>query len=304
VVRFGLFLCIVFSIAIHLGLYFLLPGISPPPIPAEEYTEVELRELPSPLPPPEPAKEEVAERLPPPEPPKEEQGLTPEPEPPVVAEVAPPTPIADAEISALLDEGVVSLGLSLRPPAIDIDVPAVKPPVLEPEIAVSEGPSSTVEALFEKLGGSVVPAGSFEEGALPLTFSQLEKLEREPEVGIKLDSLLAAELAPGHEVPTVDVAAEVVSADVQISGPASGRGSPIYWPPSPEVAVASETLIVLKFWVLPDGRVGQVLPVRIDDAALEAEGIKFVSALRFRQLESFEKQEKQWGLISLVFKPQ
>ena len=109
--------------------------------------------------------------------------------------------------------------------------------------------------------------------------------------------------AQRQEEPSIRVAAEVVGADVQIRGPASGRGSPIYWPPSPEIAVAAETLIMLKFWVLPDGRVGQVLPVRVDERVLGAEAIKFVSALRFRPLASFEKQEKQWGMISLIFKP-
>ncbi len=299
--RFGLFLCMLCSLGIHVLLFFFVPSIVTPPLPAEEYTEVELRPLPLPPPP-----VELSEQLTPPEPlvePAEETPPAP-PEPPVVAEVAPPAPLADAEISALLDEDVVSLGLSLRPPAIDIEVPEAKVPDLEPKISASAEPGYAVEELFEKLGAATLPPGTLRGEALPLTMGNLEKLEREPESDIDLGDLISREPAVTEQVPAVNVAAEVIGADVQIRGPASGRGSPIYWPPSPEIGVAAETPIMLKFWVLPDGRVGQVVPLRVDDSALGAEALKFVSALRFRPLASFEKQENQWGTISLIFKPQ
>jgi TonB family protein len=85
-----------------------------------------------------------------------------------------------------------------------------------------------------------------------------------------------------------------------IQGPAAKR-EPLYRPPLPQVQVATESEITLKFWVRPDGVVSRVLPERKGDTALEATAMRYLEGWRFTPLAPQEPQVEQWGTITVRF---
>ena len=81
-----------------------------------------------------------------------------------------------------------------------------------------------------------------------------------------------------------------------IKGPASER-QVIFQPPPPSVTVESESEIELRFWILPNGAVGRVIPMKKSDPRLEALAINYLRHWRFTPLPSDALQDEQWGVI-------
>lgn len=75
----------------------------------------------------------------------------------------------------------------------------------------------------------------------------------------------------------------------------------VYRPPIPKVSVEITTDIQLKFWVSPDGTVGRVIPLVKGDSRLEEEAIKYIKQWKFAPLASTEPQLDQWGTIPIKF---
>ncbi len=86
-----------------------------------------------------------------------------------------------------------------------------------------------------------------------------------------------------------------------IKGPAGAR-SILYKPEIPEVKVDREGEIELKFWVLPDGSVGRVLPVIKGDAELERIAISYLKQWRFDRLDTSRSRVEQWGTVTVKFR--
>jgi hypothetical protein len=86
-----------------------------------------------------------------------------------------------------------------------------------------------------------------------------------------------------------------------IKGPASER-QVIFQPPPPNVTVESESEIELRFWILPNGAVGRVVPVKKSDPRLEALAINYLRHWRFTPLPSDTPQDEQWGIIPFKFR--
>lgn len=59
--------------------------------------------------------------------------------------------------------------------------------------------------------------------------------------------------------------------------------------------------ISFKFWVEPDGRISNVIPVQKGDTILEKRAIEVLKKWRFEPLPRNAKQERQWGIISLKY---
>jgi hypothetical protein len=81
-----------------------------------------------------------------------------------------------------------------------------------------------------------------------------------------------------------------------IRGPAANRM--ISYMPHPlqeRVSVDGEAL--LKFWILPDGRVGRVIPFIKGDAREAVAVINHFKKFRFNPLPPAVLQEEQWGTI-------
>lgn len=86
-----------------------------------------------------------------------------------------------------------------------------------------------------------------------------------------------------------------------IKGPAADRRV-IFQPPPPNVTVESESDIELRFWILPNGAVGRVVPVKKSDPRLEALAINYLRLWRFTPLPSDTLQDEQWGIIPFKFR--
>ncbi len=76
----------------------------------------------------------------------------------------------------------------------------------------------------------------------------------------------------------------------------------LFQPPLPSVSVESEREIELRFWILPNGAVGRVVPVKKSDPRLEALAINYLRQWRFTPLPSNTPQDEQWGIIPFKFR--
>jgi TonB family protein len=96
------------------------------------------------------------------------------------------------------------------------------------------------------------------------------------------------------------VTEEADSSSFTIEGPASKRV--VLYKPTwfPEVNIDVEVDIRLKFWVLPDGSVGEVLPLQRGDVRLERAAIEYLKNWRFTPVSSDRPQV--WGIIPIKYK--
>lgn len=87
---------------------------------------------------------------------------------------------------------------------------------------------------------------------------------------------------------------------VQIKGPASER-QVVFQPPLPSAMVEGETEIELRFWILPNGTVSRVIPLKKSDPRLEALAINYLRNWRFSPLPPEAEALEQWGVIPFKF---
>lgn len=87
-----------------------------------------------------------------------------------------------------------------------------------------------------------------------------------------------------------------------ISGPAATRRI-IFRPPPPKAGFSgSSGDITLRFWVLSDGTVGRVIPVRKGNADLEGVAANHMKRWRFSPLPPGEPEREEWGLVVFRFR--
>jgi len=106
--------------------------------------------------------------------------------------------------------------------------------------------------------------------------------------------------------PTLDEIAEVSHEDtapeeetVQIEGPASARQVAYRPARLPSVTLDRDVTIRLKFWVLPDGTIGEVVPLQRGDVRLEQAAIQYVKSWRFTPISG---SETVWGIIPVKYR--
>ena len=189
------------------------------------------------------------------------------------------------------------------------------------QTAFTEVPTDRVEiALPEQL--PALPTQTVPADPIYLAEAPRDALQHEPRLGdsAALPDLPAPErkltevqalpalptLAPPARRPTAPVrtATGTVPAahpSASIKGPASER-QVLSQPPPPSVTVESESEIELRFWILPNGAVGRVIPVKKSDPRLEALAINYLRQWRFTPLPSEALQDEQWGVIPFKFR--
>ena len=86
----------------------------------------------------------------------------------------------------------------------------------------------------------------------------------------------------------------------QIEGPVKGRAI-VYQPSPPEIDIVNEVEFKLKFWMLPDGTIGEVIPLKRGDAKLERVAIAYLKTWQFEPLSPEAPQRKIWGTIPIKF---
>ena len=88
---------------------------------------------------------------------------------------------------------------------------------------------------------------------------------------------------------------------MNIAGPAARRRI-LFQPKPPKLErLESTTEIVLKFWVLPDGTVGRVIPTRKASAYLEGLASNHLKRWRFSPLPPGAEDKEHWGEITFRF---
>jgi len=86
-----------------------------------------------------------------------------------------------------------------------------------------------------------------------------------------------------------------------LRGPAAARRL-LEQPAPPVVEIHEDTILRLRFWVLPDGTVGEVYPLQKGEAELERVASDYLRRWRFNPLAN-GTGAKVWGEITIRFRP-
>ena len=106
----------------------------------------------------------------------------------------------------------------------------------------------------------------------------------------------------GEELTRLTKKSASVETRRSISGPAATRRI-IFRPPRPKAGFSgSSGDIALRFWVLSDGTVGRVIPVRKGNADLEGVAANHMKRWRFSPLPPGAPEREEWGLIVFRFR--
>jgi hypothetical protein len=212
-----------------------------------------------------------------------------EPPPTAPAPAPPPTPALPPNTQAL-QEAVQTALTQVPTDRIEVGLPERLPPL--PALDTQPDAVHLPEALRESL--QYEPRLG-EAAVLP----DLPAPERTRTEAQALPALPALEPpARRQTAPTRSATVTVPSPHptAAIKGPASER-QVIFQPPPPSVTVESESELELRFWILPNGTVGRVIPMKKSDPRLEILAINYLRQWRFTPLPSDALQDEQWGVI-------
>ena len=96
------------------------------------------------------------------------------------------------------------------------------------------------------------------------------------------------------------VTAPAFSPEQQIEGPVKGR-SVVYRPALPSASIKINIELRFRFWVMPDGSIGEVIPIKRGNADLEQIAISYLKQWRFEPLPLNVAQQQMWGTIPIKF---
>ena len=138
--------------------------------------------------------------------------------------------------------------------------------------------------------------GAFDSFAKPVSWGMFARRERP----------VPDQLPPPKTVQADDVVTRITPQksdeeplNLAIEGPASRRqviSRPLRLP---KVELDVEVTIRLKFWVLPDGTVGEVIPLQRGDVRLERAAIQYLKSWRFTPLPG--GNQNVWGIIPITY---
>ena len=276
----NLLIGLVLSLLIHsyIVLWGLPFSISMPDLQAPPGVEVELREWPAPLPTP-PLVETVKIEAPPP--------AAPTPVPPAKPALPPNT--------QALQDAVQTVLAQTRTERIEVQLPERLPPLST--LDSQTDPMRLAETLKDSLQREPRLAGSPALPDLPAPERKLPASKDLPSLP-SLERPARRESAPPRPAAMTLPAAQAIS---RIKGPAAER-QVIFQPPLPSVTVESESEIELRFWILPNGAVARVVPVKKSDPRLEALAANYLRNWRFTPLPPDAPQDEQWGIIPFKFR--
>jgi hypothetical protein len=229
--------------------------------------------------------------------------LTPPPVPSVRIEEPPPvasTPVPPAKPSLppntqALQDAVQTALTQVRTDRVEVQLPERLPPLPTPDS--QNDPVRLAEALRDSLRHEPRLADSAVLPNLPAPERKLTEAKDLPPLPT-LAPPTRRETAPARPAT---IALPSPHAASSIRGPAAER-QVLFQPPPPNVTVESESEIELRFWILPNGAVGRVVPVKKADPRLEALAINYMRHWRFTPLPSDAPQDEQWGIIPFKFR--
>lgn len=209
-----------------------------------------------------------------------------------------PPPKPHAGILSSRVEGI-GRGESLKQTGIEIKLPLSREESeVDPQHAVKLQ-EQLARAVAEKIAKSPLPADESTSRLITIKEGDLERKELEVAPPEAFPRLARLEPGPVKEGP---VKKEILTGRelFQIKGPA-GERKVVYRPKPPAVELEAETEIVLKFWVLPGGEVGRVIPIKKGEPKLETKAIAYLKGWRFNPLSAHEPQVEQEGTIPIRF---
>ena len=241
-----------------------------------------------------------------------------------------PAPFADEDAVTLLSRETQAPELALpdaplperAPPALDLAAPErltrllAKPlpderEFLRPQLAAPQ----KLDAAAER---KALPPSRIEETQTafpsdhPPTFGMPKENETEQTgfgiyAGPRYDKLKAQEDAqlaqpkkPERLAESDAVTAPAFSPEQQIEGPVKGR-SVVYRPALPSASIKINLELRFRFWVMPDGSIGEVIPIKRGNADLERIAISYLKQWRFEPLPLNVPQQQMWGTIPIKF---
>lgn len=268
------------SLLIHAYILMWGPPLSMPTPDLRPSTavEVQLREWPAPL--PTPASMESLQL-------EEPSAAMPTPVPPAKPLLRPDT--------QALQEAVQTVLTPVQTDRVEVRLPEPLPPL--PTLDSQTDPMRLAEAVKDALPPEPRLADSPGLPDLPVPERKLAEAKDLPPLPT-LERPARRETAPTRPATMTFPSPQVTS---PIKGPAAER-QVIFQPPAPRVTVESESEIELRFWILPNGAVGRVVPVKKSDPRLEAIAISYLRHWRFNPLASDALQDEQWGVIPFKFR--
>jgi len=268
------------SLLLHAALVMWAPPIglqvTLPRLPSE--VEVQLREWPV-----------VSSTTPPQEPTRIVEAP---PEPPVIP--TPPKPTVPPDTVAL-QEAVQALGTPVQ--ADRVDTPAPELPRTMRELAMPPDRLQMAQALRDAFPPKLQPTDATVRLPPPGPERIVPDRQDSPPLPA-LERYQRPETALTRPVTTPIVGS---SPALQIQGPAAER-QVIFQPPPPAATVDREIDIELRFWILPNGTVSRVVPLKKADPRLEALAISYLRQWRFSPLRTDVAADEQWGIIPFKFR--
>jgi TonB family protein len=211
-------------------------------------------------------------------------------ESPAVVEPPPPPQPAAPPNTVVLQDAVQTSLLPLRPEPAEIRLPERPPPMPAPD------PARLAQALMDSLRAASPPPAAVMP-SLPEPERRLAERRELPPLP-NFERTARREAVPSRP-PTMTLPA--TAPNLRIQGPAAER-QVIFQPPPPSVTVEGETEIELRFWILPNGTVSRVVPLKKSDPRLEALAINYLRHWRFNPLPPEAGQDEQWGIIPFKFR--
>jgi hypothetical protein len=150
-----------------------------------------------------------------------------------------------------------------------------------------------LEQIMRKEGGRIEAY----EGSKPATGAMKRTVVKEPLEDPEALQMIAS-LTKAVEAAAQSPRPLQETLDLGIKGPAASRRV-VYIPPPPEVKVSVEADVILRFWVLPDGTLGKVVPLVKGDAAVDLAAINHIKKYRFSPLPKNAPPVEMWGEISV-----
>ncbi|MFQ6111734.1 MAG: TonB family protein [Nitrospinota bacterium] len=284
----ALFFAVLFSLGVHWAVIRYVPA---------PFEEGALRGLPKEK---EPLPVDLENRpIPPPNPPP-----TPKPPPKkVVKPLPPPPPPPPPSVLAAQNKRLEEVSLGRRQLRVKIPLLSPRKRSGDEELVRLKSPESAeLSSLLDKVGEEAGLVGEEEGRRVALLDPVLRDLaspsKEKPEDAVRRleDEVFSKEFMGLRKKKPRQVTEPVLV----IKGPAASRRV-IYKPAFPEVSLGGEGEIALKFWVLPDGTVGRVVPFRKGEARLEAMAIQYLKRWRFSPLPPGTPPREEWGIIPFKF---
>jgi Gram-negative bacterial TonB protein C-terminal len=206
----------------------------------------------------------------------------------------PPRPAVPPDTLAL-QEAVQAVGIHLRQDSVDMQLPEL--PAAVQELALPPDPLQIAQTLRDAFPPKLQPL----DPTIRLPLPEPERIVPERQDPPPLPALERFHRPEGALTRPVTVPMVVSNPALQIQGPAAER-QVIFQPPPPTATVDREIEIELRFWILPNGTVSRVVPLKKADPRLETLAINYLRHWRFNPLPTDLTADEQWGIIPFKFR--